>query len=95
MAKYKYHQAVEDMKELHDKLGLSSLVNKLETDGELGMEFTLQEIGYILGVTRERVRQIEAGALKRLRHPTRGGRQLKEYFKDYDTAKQPTFADAR
>ena len=32
-------------------------------------EYTLQEIGYILGLTRERVRQIEIKALKKLRHP--------------------------
>jgi len=36
-----------------------------------GREFTLEEIAQLMGVTRERVRQIEFRALKKLRHPTR------------------------
>jgi RNA polymerase primary sigma factor len=35
-------------------------------------EHTLEEVGKIFGVTRERIRQIEASALRKLRHPTRG-----------------------
>jgi RNA polymerase primary sigma factor len=34
-------------------------------------EHTLEEVGEIFGLTRERIRQIEASALKKLRHPTR------------------------
>ncbi len=34
-----------------------------------GRQLTLEEIGKIMGLTRERVRQIEANALKKLRHP--------------------------
>jgi RNA polymerase primary sigma factor len=36
-----------------------------------GTETTLEEIGKRLNITRERVRQIEAGALRKMRHPTR------------------------
>ena len=36
-----------------------------------GREFTLEEIANLMGVTRERVRQIEYRALRKLRHPTR------------------------
>ena len=35
---------------------------------------TLEEVGKIFGVTRERIRQIEAKAIKKLRHPTRSKR---------------------
>ena len=39
---------------------------------------TLEEVGKIFGVTRERIRQIEAKAIKKLRHPTRS-KQLGDY----------------
>jgi RNA polymerase primary sigma factor len=35
-------------------------------------EHTLEEVGRIFGVTRERIRQIQASALRKLRHPARG-----------------------
>jgi RNA polymerase primary sigma factor len=39
-------------------------------------EHTLDEVGKVFGVTRERIRQIEAKALEKLRHPTRGRKLL-------------------
>ncbi|MFQ6042355.1 MAG: sigma factor-like helix-turn-helix DNA-binding protein, partial [Candidatus Poribacteria bacterium] len=36
-----------------------------------GQPRTLEELGAIFGVTRERIRQIEANALRKLRHPRR------------------------
>jgi len=41
--------------------------------------YTLEEVGEKFGLTRERIRQIEGKALRRLRHPRRA-RQLKEYL---------------
>ena len=45
---------------------------------EDGLEHTLEEVGRSFAVTRERIRQIEAKALRKLRHPTRS-RRLKGY----------------
>ncbi len=42
-------------------------------------EHTLEEVSRNFGVTRERIRQIEAKALRRLRHPTRS-RELRDYL---------------
>ena len=44
-----------------------------------GHAYTLEEVGKKFGVTRERIRQIEAGALNRLRHPSRK-RKLKGFL---------------
>ena len=42
---------------------------------------TLEEIGKELNVTRERVRQIESSAIKKLKHP-KVGRKLKNYIEE-------------
>ena len=47
--------------------------------GLVGPEMTLEEVGQQFDVTRERIRQIEVKALKRLRHPSRSKR-LKDYY---------------
>ena len=46
---------------------------------EDGRTLTLEEVGQVFGVTRERIRQIEAKALRKLRHPSRSKR-LKDFL---------------
>ena len=48
---------------------------------EDGHTRTLEEVGKEFGVTRERIRQIEAKALRKLRHPSRS-RRLKDFMEE-------------
>ena len=54
-------------------------VLKMRFGLEDGYSLTLEEVGLYFNVTRERIRQIEAKALRRLRHPKRS-RRLKDYL---------------
>ena len=54
-------------------------VLKLRFGLEDGRSRTLEEVGREFEVTRERIRQIEAKALRKLRHPSRS-RKLKDYL---------------
>ncbi|NLB17007.1 MAG: sigma-70 family RNA polymerase sigma factor, partial [Clostridiales bacterium] len=44
-----------------------------------GRTRTLEEVGKVFNITRERIRQIEAKALRKMRHPSRSKR-LKDYL---------------
>ncbi len=48
---------------------------------EVGCDHTLEEVGQCFAVTRERIRQIEAQAIKKLRHPSRS-RELYPFIRD-------------
>ena len=48
---------------------------------EIGCDHTLEEVGQCFAVTRERIRQIEAQALKKLRHPSRS-QELQTFLSD-------------
>lgn len=54
-------------------------VLKLRYGLEDGKEWTLEDIGKVFNVTRERIRQIEAKALRKLRHPARS-KKLKDFL---------------
>jgi RNA polymerase primary sigma factor len=54
-------------------------VLKMRFGLEGGYSLTLEEVGLCFNVTRERIRQIEAKALRRLRHPRRS-LKLKDFL---------------
>ena len=56
-----------------------SRILRLRFGLEDGRYYTLEEVGAKFGLTRERIRQIESKALRRLRHPRRA-RQLRDYL---------------
>ncbi|MEP6514752.1 sigma-70 family RNA polymerase sigma factor [Microcoleus vaginatus] len=71
----------EDLESVLDTLGPRQRdVIRMRFGLDDGREKTLQEIGNIFDVTRERIRQIEAKALLRLRHPNRNS-ILKDYIR--------------
>jgi len=70
----------EQMKDILDSLSpREQRVIRLRFGLDDGQSHTLEEVGQKVGVTRERVRQIEAKALRKLRHPLRS-RTLKDYL---------------
>lgn len=70
----------EKIREVLDSLPpREARILRLRFGMEDGHSYTLEEVGAKFGLTRERIRQIESKALRRLRHPRRS-RQLREYL---------------
>ena len=69
-------QLEEVMKNLTER---EAMVLKLRFGLDDGRTHTLEEVGKEFDVTRERIRQIEAKALRKLRHPSRS-KKLKDYL---------------
>ena len=63
---------------LHTLNDREARVLQLRFGLEDGRGRTLEEVGRVFGVTRERIRQIEAKALRKLRHPSRS-RKLRDF----------------
>jgi len=66
---------------LHTLTPREEKIMKMRFGLEDGSEHTLEEIGLEFAVTRERIRQIEAKALRKLRHPARS-RKLRSFLDD-------------
>jgi len=70
----------EKVEEILDSLPYrEARILRLRFGLENGRFYTLEEVGRKFGLTRERIRQLETKALRRLRHPRRSG-QLREYL---------------
>ena len=75
-----YQLLKEQLEEVLDTLtDRESRVLQLRFGLEDGRSRTLEEVGREFGVTRERIRQIEAKALRKLRHPSRS-RRLRDFL---------------
>ena len=77
----------EELKEVTRKLlgGLTAReakVLRMRFGIDMNTDHTLEEVGKQFDVTRERIRQIEAKALRKLRHPSRSQR-LKSFLEDW------------
>ena len=59
-------------------------VLKMRFGIDVASEHTLEEVGKDFSVTRERIRQIEVKALRKLRHPSRSKRLLAFFEKEMD-----------
>ncbi|MDI6731722.1 MAG: RNA polymerase sigma factor RpoD [Candidatus Margulisbacteria bacterium] len=71
----------DDLEDVMDTLTeREKTVLKLRFGLDDGHPRTLEEVGRVFAVTRERIRQIEAKALRKLKHPTRA-KKLREYLK--------------
>ena len=66
---------------LHTLTPREEKIMKMRFGLEDGSEHTLEEVGLAFAVTRERIRQIEAKALRKLRHPSRS-RKLRSFLDD-------------
>jgi len=71
-ASYRIEQVLSSLTEREEK------IIRMRFGIGVNSEHTLEEVGKYFNLTRERIRQIEIKALKKLRHPARS-RQLKEY----------------
>lgn len=73
-----HEQLIEVLDTLTDR---EQKVLRLRFGLDDGRPRTLEEVGKVFSVTRERIRQIEAKALRKLRHPSRS-KKLKDYLDD-------------
>ena len=61
------------------RVGMMLHARQCRGTGEHGADHTLEEVGQQFSVTRERIRQIEAKALRKLKHPSRS-RKMRSFL---------------
>lgn len=76
-------------KSLHMLTPREEKVIKMRFGLDDGSEYTLEEVGLSFAVTRERIRQIEARTLRKLRGRYQGSRELKAFLFYVDDGRKP------
>ncbi len=72
-------EAKDELVAMHEKLTKRLKEVQVSCEAIGGSDYTLEEIAKSMGITRERVRQIEQAAIKKIRHPRLGGK-IKKYL---------------
>jgi RNA polymerase primary sigma factor len=66
------HNIYETVRDILDSLTPNEArILRMRFGIDLSTDHTLEEVGQVFGVTRERIRQIESKALRKLKHPSR------------------------
>ncbi|WP_281951263.1 sigma factor-like helix-turn-helix DNA-binding protein [Nitrosophilus kaiyonis] len=77
-----FEKMKEIVKDIKDSEERAKIINEfLDKNPHCNNEYTLSEIGQLLGITRERVRQIENKIFQKLKHP-KYGKKLQEIVKE-------------
>ena len=69
---------LHELRDIRARARIEARILRLRFGLQNGRAYTLEEVGQKFGLTRERIRQIEGKALRRLRHPRRS-RQLRDF----------------
>jgi DNA-directed RNA polymerase sigma subunit (sigma70/sigma32) len=78
---YELRDIVIDYMTEHDVSIESAVMDLIELDRRFGGGFECREIAIIMGTSKDEIKRVEARALKKLKHPDFGGKDIQAYFR--------------